>query len=643
MRVPAFGRGTGAHADACDYTKGSGGGHRPGLWPAATSKVKCMQSTTRGNEGKAATRRWVARFVWAMVAVASVGLITVGSAAAVASTITVHVLSDTTPQNHKEGVAYDGTGGNAQIPIATFVDSDGCPTTCQLTTVYSATVQWSAVLGDTSTCPAVGCSITLTDATTGTYTILATHTFKDEFNCQPTPCVNAPVTVTVSDTDGQSASADNVSGTNTCDPSATSPCLGIAIKDQVLTGSPQSFSGTVGVAIPNSTIIGTFLDANPQAAITDPGGSNSEYSVSVDWADGTGADTSATVTKGACNGSGCTMSVHGGHTYTAGNTYPVKVTVQDGLDFQFKITITSTATIANDSGSACTSATLVGSSSTEFIGKVITFRGGGGPCSSPQFQFWFKSAGGSWVVMQKFSPTATWTWDTSKWARGTYYIDVWANQNGQPSTSAQAFAITTVNLTVGPACTSVGLNPDKPSSQQSGTIITFTATASPCPYPEYEFWVQATGGPWILGRGYGNGTYVWNTAGDGATSYNVDVWAREKGSTASQQTFSLVPYSLTAPQPCTAATLNPAPPSPQASGTTVTFTAGSSTCSQPQYLFYVQATGGPWILGRTWGSNTYVWKTTGNGKTTYNIDVWVRQNGSTAAHEAFAVVSYQLT
>jgi hypothetical protein len=146
-----------------------------------------------------------------------------------------------------------------------------------------------------------------------------------------------------------------------------------------------------------------------------------------------------------------------------------------------------------------------------------------------------------------------------------------------------------------------------------------------------------------LGRGYGSNTYVWNTAGNGVTSYNIDVWVRAQGTTVSYQAYQLQTYVLNTPLPCSAATDVAAPGSPQPSGTTVTFTAGSSTCSQPMYLFYVQATGGPWILGRTWGSNTYVWKTTGNGKTMYNIDVWVRQNGSKAAQEAFFIVSYQLT
>jgi hypothetical protein len=195
----------------------------------------------------------------------------------------------------------------------------------------------------------------------------------------------------------------------------------------------------------------------------------------------------------------------------------------------------------------------------------------------------------------------------------------------------------------GSACTAAGLTSDKTSPRQSGTIVTFTATSSPCTNPEYEFFVQATGGPWILGQAYGSANYVWNTAGDGATSYSVDVWVREKGSTVSQQAYFVMPYTLSTPLTCTAANLTASPTSPQPTGTTVAFTATSSTCSQPQYLFYVQATGGPWILGRGYGSDTYVWKTTGDAKTTYNIDVWVRQNGSTATYETFYMIPYRLS
>jgi hypothetical protein len=197
----------------------------------------------------------------------------------------------------------------------------------------------------------------------------------------------------------------------------------------------------------------------------------------------------------------------------------------------------------------------------------------------------------------------------------------------------------------GNACTAVGVGAVPSSPQQSGTIVTVTAVnQSACSNPEYLFYVQATGGSWILARGYGGPTYVWNTAGDGVTSYNFDVWIRQKGSGVAHQAFAVMPYTLTTPQACTGATLGASPSSPRPTGTQVTFTASASTCSQPQYEFWVQATGGSWILGRSYGTSpTYLWTTTGDGKTTYNVDVWARQNGSKVSEQTVKVIQYQLT
>jgi hypothetical protein len=48
-----------------------------------------------------------------------------------------------------------------------------------------------------------------------------------------------------------------------------------------------------------------------------------------------------------------------------------------------------------------------------------------------------------------------------------------------------------------------------------------------------------------LGQAYGSSAiYVWKTAGDARTIYNIDVWVRQNGSTVSQQTFKVVPYTL---------------------------------------------------------------------------------------------------
>ena len=135
-------------------------------------------------------------------------------------------------------------------------------------------------------------------------------------------------------------------------------------------------------------------------------------------------------------------------------------------------------------------------------------------------------------------------------------------------------------------------------------------------------------GPWILGRAYGGATWAWNTVGNRVRPRTiVDVWVREKGSTASQAgVLTLVmPYALVhAPWRAQLRTLSRRLPQglPQPTGATVTFTATSGICSQPLYEFCVQATGGPWILGQAYGRNAiYVWRTTGDAKTTYNVDV----------------------
>jgi hypothetical protein len=133
--------------------------------------------------------------------------------------------------------------------------------------------------------------------------------------------------------------------------------------------------------------------------------------------------------------------------------------------------------------------------------------------------------------------------------------------------------------------------------------------------------VRAIGGPWFLGRGYGSASYVWNTAGNGATDYQLDVWVREKGTTANEQALNVSSYTLGAALACAAPGLGASPTSPQMVGTPVTFTASSTTCSQPTYLLWVKAaSGGTWILARNFTTNpVYNWKTTGDGKTTLTL------------------------
>ena len=56
----------------------------------------------------------------------------------------------------------------------------------------------------------------------------------------------------------------------------------------------------------------------------------------------------------------------------------------------------------------------------------MTFTAAAIGCSNanPQYEFWMLK-GSTWVVVQAWSTGATWTWDTTGLAPGTYHFGVW--------------------------------------------------------------------------------------------------------------------------------------------------------------------------------------------------------------------------
>jgi hypothetical protein len=295
---------------------------------------------------------------------------------------------------------------------------------------------------------------------------------------------------------------------------------------------------------------------------------------------------------------------------------------------------------------ACTAGTLTPSkASPQMVGTLVTFTAGASTCANPEFRFWYQAPGGTWTVVQDYSSSATLSWNSAGLATGTYNFDVWVRQMGSAATE-QTFAFVAYTLTARLACAGAGLTPDKVSPQQSGTIVTFTATSTTCSTPLYRYWSQAPGGGWVIARDYSlSPTYAWNTAGLAAGVYNIDVWVLQNGSAVAEESAAVVPYTLSAAVPCTTANMTPDKASPQAAGTTVTFTATSAACSQPTYRFWVQAPGGVWTIAQDYSTTaTFAWSTTGLAAGSYNVLVWVRQNGSSAAEENFHLISaYTLT
>jgi len=191
----------------------------------------------------------------------------------------------------------------------------------------------------------------------------------------------------------------------------------------------------------------------------------------------------------------------------------------------------------------------------------------------------------------------------------------------------------------------VTLTSDKTSPQilSGAGTITFTAHASEgTGNYEYFFWLK-TGGVWNKVQTYSpTNTWIWNTTGATAGTYTVQVYVRNVGSSASYEAVKNLSYVLSN-TPATAATLTADSPSPQIIGTTITFTAGGvGGTGNYNYKFWLK-TAGTWTTVQGYSAtNTWTWNTTGATAGTYTVQVYVKNNGSSAAYEALKSFGYVL-
>jgi hypothetical protein len=273
-------------------------------------------------------------------------------------------------------------------------------------------------------------------------------------------------------------------------------------------------------------------------------------------------------------------------------------------------------------------------------GVQVTLSGTATGCSNPVYQFWVQPPAGAWTILQAYSASATATWSTAGQPTGTYLFDIWVKQAGSTASwEAHLSPNPTYTLQTGAPCSAVTLAFNPASPQTAGVSVTLTGSATGCPNPQYEFWVQPPGGVWSLLQSYSaNATATWNTSGLAGGTYLFDVWARQSGSTADWEAhISPNPtYTLQAPVVCTAVTWNaPNPASPQAPGTQVTLSASATGCPNPVYQFWVQPQGGAWSIVQAYSTSaTAKWDTTGLATGSYVFDVWAKQSGSAASWEA---------
>jgi hypothetical protein len=289
-------------------------------------------------------------------------------------------------------------------------------------------------------------------------------------------------------------------------------------------------------------------------------------------------------------------------------------------------------------GATCTATSLsTATASPQAAGASITYTAIG--CSGGQFRFWTLAPGGSWTMQRDYG-ASSWTWNTTGLTAGTYQVGVWAREPGSAN-AYDAYGISTFELGSG-TCISAGLSPSVATPQAPGTTVMFTASSNSCASPLYQFWLLAPGGSWTVMQPFGvPTTWSWNTTGYAAGSYQVGVWAKASASSSTYNAYYIGTFQLDI-GPCTSASIATSPASPQAAGTTITFTAASIGCTAPRYEFWLlPPPGTTWSAAQPYGAGTTLtWNTAGLAPGPYRIGVWSRQNGSTSSYDSYSIITF---
>lgn len=201
-------------------------------------------------------------------------VVTTTTATVTAATVGVSPVANTPPQI--EARAFTGS-------VASFTTSDAQAGPSD----FAPTITW----GDGTTSPGV-----VSQLADGTFTVSGTHTYAQfgSYN----------VTVGV---------LDRLSGVTTA---ISGPTIE-TVFDAALSSHGAPISGIEGTALPASTVVATFTDANPASNLAD-------FTAAINWGDGT-ALTPGSIVKTGVSPNGVIYAVQGSHTYTNKGNYQVVV------------------------------------------------------------------------------------------------------------------------------------------------------------------------------------------------------------------------------------------------------------------------------------------------------------------------------
>lgn len=301
--------------------------------------------------------------------------------------------------------------------------------------------------------------------------------------------------------------------------------------------------------------------------------------------------------------------------------------------------------VGTQTSALCSSVTLV-SDDADYSGspgQTVLWTASPACTGTAEYAFWVRSPiTGVWSMLQDWSTTNTYSWNTTGLAVGFWEMNVWVRDVA--GVGYQSYAIRPFELTSGAACTSQS-STVTPNPAVKGNTVTFTNTAGTCSSPEFLVYHQAPGGSWQIDSGYSpaNSTYQWDTTSAVTGTHYFQVRARTQGSTAAYQAYSTFPVNVVGSTPCTSATLTISPVAHAPVGTAVTLSATAAGCASPNFQYWYLPPGGSWqILQSYTSSGTAVWNTTLAAAGDYNVIVWARASDSTAQYETYSGRPYTL-
>jgi hypothetical protein len=262
-----------------------------------------------------------------------------------------------------------------------------------------------------------------------------------------------------------------------------------------------------------------------------------------------------------------------------------------------------------------------------------------------QYQFWRNDPGVGWHMVRDYSPGSTYTWTPGLGDAGQHFLQVWARATNSPN-RYDAYYASDAFIIVRPTAAIAAFSADVVFPQPTGSVVHWSASATPLGSTEYKFWLYKEGSGWSVLQDYStSGQVTWTPGATG--TYAVQVWARVAGTSVNYDDWrssGMFTITNTAPLQLVSFTSNPAK-TPYLAGIPITWSASASggSAGPLQYRFWrYDQSANAWSIVQDYSAaSTYTWTPVDSGDVgTHAIQVWVRSAGSSATYEAWQTTGY---